>query len=225
MAFYVFASVLFLVSANRRPVPVAVAWLVVTLWAATVFRPFVINHAEPLWFAALLFATMFVGSVVSAWVRGKLPGATALAVYLLGMVTVVVVLRAQIHPHPLGIVPGIARWTTEAATLVGAYVVFGVAVLLRRLQVPRLFLWLGAVSYSLYLVHPLVYGSVPQIRHRPVWTLTMWLAITLGISGLTYRLVQRPSHELGRRLGRARSARAPQEPAAPEPELAAHAAP
>jgi peptidoglycan/LPS O-acetylase OafA/YrhL len=204
MAFYVLVSALFVARLHRRPVPVAAGWLLAALVAGTAFRPFMLNH-ESLWFALLLVATMFVGSVVAAWVRGNLGGGTALTVYLTALVTIVVVTRSQISPHPLGVVPGTARWTTEAATLITAYVIFGVAVLLRHHRVPRPLLWLGAISYSLYLVHPLVYGSVPAVRHRPVLTLARWLIATIAISALTYRFVERPFHDVGRRLGRRRA--------------------
>ncbi|MCU1464007.1 MAG: acyltransferase [Acidimicrobiales bacterium] len=203
MVFYGFASALFLTRLHRRPVPVAGLWIALALWAGLVFRPFLVNRAETLWFASLLFMTMFVGSVLSSWVRGKVPGATALIAYLGGIATVILVCHAQIDPHPVGVVPGIAHWTTEAATLVGAYLVFGAALLVRKARVPQPLLWLGTVSYSLYLLHPLVYGSVPQFRHHPVWTLATWLAVTIAISGLTYRVVELPFHELGRRIGRA----------------------
>jgi peptidoglycan/LPS O-acetylase OafA/YrhL len=218
MAFYVLVSVLFVAGLHHRPVRVAVAWLLAAVLAATTLGPVTINH-ESLWFALLLLGTMFVGSVVAAWVRGRLPGATALVVYIAGMVTVVLVTRAQIDPHPIGAAPGVVHWTTEAATLVGAYVLFGMAVLLRTRRVPAVLVWLGTVSYSLYLIHPLVYGSVPAIRHRPAWTLLWWLVITVAVSALTYRFVELPFHEIGRRIGQWRPAEAA------VPELVEQAAP
>jgi peptidoglycan/LPS O-acetylase OafA/YrhL len=65
------------------------------------------------------------------------------------------------------------------------------------------FVWLGRISYSLYLVHlPILigllhvcYGKIPLAA-----TLAIALVLIVVVSDLSYRLVERPSLLLGRRL-------------------------
>jgi peptidoglycan/LPS O-acetylase OafA/YrhL len=79
---------------------------------------------------------------------------------------------------------------------------------LRRVKIPRWCAWLGAISYSLYLLHPLVfdaYRSIP-VLHRThtmpdqVLFFAGLLAVIIGLSALTYYLVEQPMQRLGRRV-------------------------
>lgn len=76
-----------------------------------------------------------------------------------------------------------------------------------ELRVPRVAVWLGELSYALYLVHP----SVIEATHRlmgvlsPTWIGTQLmlfavnLALTLVLAMLLHRFVEHPSIALGRR--------------------------
>ncbi|MEB3245883.1 MAG: acyltransferase [Vampirovibrionales bacterium] len=72
--------------------------------------------------------------------------------------------------------------------------------------------WLGNISYSVYLIHAQI-GTVFMgliIAIRPAWFAEHWLALfaliavamalTLGISSLTYRWIEQPAVQLGRSL-------------------------
>jgi len=76
-----------------------------------------------------------------------------------------------------------------------------------ELRVPRVAVWLGELSYALYLAHP----SVIEATHRVVGRLASeWLgtqlmlfavnlALTLALAVLLHRYVELPSIALGRR--------------------------
>lgn len=76
-----------------------------------------------------------------------------------------------------------------------------------ELRVPRITVWLGELSYALYLVHP----SVIEATHRLVGVLSpQWIgtqlmlfvlnfALTLVLAVLLHRYVEQPSIALGRR--------------------------
>jgi peptidoglycan/LPS O-acetylase OafA/YrhL len=74
--------------------------------------------------------------------------------------------------------------------------------------VPAVLAWLGLVSYSLYLLHPLlidVYDSAPftQGQHAVGAQLAMgagFLAVLLACCALSYYLVEAPMQRLGRRV-------------------------
>ena len=79
---------------------------------------------------------------------------------------------------------------------------------MRRWKFPRWCAWLGMISYSVYLLHPLVfnaYRSVP-VLHRKHTMPDQFLffaglfAVIIALSALTYYLVEMPMQRLGRRV-------------------------
>ena len=97
------------------------------------------------------------------------------------------------------------QWTTSVL-LAGA--TFGVGLAVRRLRIPRWCAWLGVISYSVYLLHPLVfdaYRSVPVLHRKHTMPdqylfFAGLLAVIIGLSALTYYLVEKPMQRLGRRV-------------------------
>jgi peptidoglycan/LPS O-acetylase OafA/YrhL len=95
-------------------------------------------------------------------------------------------------------------------TLALAGATFAVGMACRHGKVPRVLAWLGLVSYSVYLLHPLlieVYDYVPWTRGRHPFLLQVVMAgafvlVLLGFSGLTHRLIEAPMQRHGRRLAR-----------------------
>ncbi|CAJ0792488.1 hypothetical protein LMG19083_02299 [Ralstonia psammae] len=76
-----------------------------------------------------------------------------------------------------------------------------------ELRVPRTGVWLGELSYALYLVHPSVIEATHRLvgRLAPEWICTQLmlfsvnLALTLVLAVMLHRYVERPSIALGRR--------------------------
>jgi peptidoglycan/LPS O-acetylase OafA/YrhL len=97
------------------------------------------------------------------------------------------------------------QWATSVL-LAGA--TFGVGLAMRRVKIPRWCAWLGMISYSVYLLHPLVfnaYRSVPVLHRRHTMPdqflfFAGLLAVIIAVSALTYYLVEQPMQRLGRRV-------------------------
>lgn len=82
----------------------------------------------------------------------------------------------------------------------------------------RLTDWLGRISYSIYLFHPVVFltllwwlsrqapGSWWRTQHLGVYLLVN-VALTLAIAAMVHRFIERPSIRLGHRLAEARGRR------------------
>jgi peptidoglycan/LPS O-acetylase OafA/YrhL len=97
------------------------------------------------------------------------------------------------------------QWTTSVL-LAGA--TFGVGLAVRKVRIPRWCAWLGVISYSVYLLHPLVfdaYRSIPVLHRKHTMPdqflfFAGLLAVIIGLSALTYYLVEKPMQRLGRRV-------------------------
>jgi peptidoglycan/LPS O-acetylase OafA/YrhL len=97
------------------------------------------------------------------------------------------------------------QWTTSVL-LAGA--TFGVGLAVRKVRIPRWCAWLGVISYSVYLLHPLVfdaYRSIPVLHRKhtmpdQILFFAGLLAVIFGLSALTYYLVEKPMQRLGRRV-------------------------
>ena len=60
-------------------------------------------------------------------------------------------------------------------------------------------MWLGAISYSLYLWHALVLRAISPTAYRPL-TFAVWLAATIVVSALSYRWIEQPFIRMGRSI-------------------------
>jgi peptidoglycan/LPS O-acetylase OafA/YrhL len=86
--------------------------------------------------------------------------------------------------------------------LTGVMVALGVTRFLRRPL--KSLTWLGAISYSIYLVHPFFLEWAAHTvslgaRFDP-GVFALYILATLALSSLSYRLIEKPSVGLGRAL-------------------------
>lgn len=89
----------------------------------------------------------------------------------------------------------------------GAYAFFGALLWFRRATFPRAALWLGRISYSIYIVHGLILQI--EIPVAPLVLVGIRLAAAVGVSSLTYRFVEEPFLRWGKTLSAARPRGAP----------------
>ncbi|MFD8630835.1 acyltransferase family protein [Streptomyces sp. NPDC059533] len=171
----------------------------------------------------MIFATMFSGTVLYRMERGQIERTQALL--SCGFVIVCGFLSGYMYNH------GWALWQTWSDSwkawsfaYLAAWAVFAAGMLLRKRRFPRWLSWLGAISYSLYLLHNPAIHAMNWILagHAPIesWTgralqFTTFMAALTLLSWLAYRLVELPFQNLGRRALKTVARRLP--PEAPEP--------
>jgi peptidoglycan/LPS O-acetylase OafA/YrhL len=154
------------------------------------------------WSGCVILALMFSGTLIYRAEQGQVNriAAAALVVAVLALATVAGTWHGARYGHHWEV-----QWATSVL-LAGA--TFGVGLAVRRWRVPRWCAWLGMVSYSVYLLHPLVfnaYRSIP-VLHRThtmpdqVLFFAGLLAVIIGLSALTYYLIERPMQRLGHRV-------------------------
>jgi peptidoglycan/LPS O-acetylase OafA/YrhL len=205
LVFYFSCSVLFLLGLHKRSLLNAYACLALSV-AGGIVAPFVLDHRMP--FAGMVYiSAMFLGTVLfRAW-KGTIARSSAV-VLLVANVTVMTVgawinfehFRGAKGPS-FGAEPGGAAnmFATMSAWLTG-YVLFLICLggLVRWFPPP--ITWLGRISYSVYLMHPVLL-AVTRERTWPAWVaLSLMLGGTLVLATLTYTYVERPMIHVGRRL-------------------------
>jgi peptidoglycan/LPS O-acetylase OafA/YrhL len=161
------------------------------------------------WEALSILALMFTGTMFYRAEQGQYPWRRAIAV---GVTVLGLAIVAGLwHSRAWGMSAHAEllwsrRWVS-AFLLAG--LTFAVGLAFRHLRWPRALTWLGLISYSVYLLHPLVievYHHVHPSRQHAFWlqvTLSAsLLAAVIALSSATYLLVERPMQNLGRWVGR-----------------------
>ncbi|WP_165969305.1 acyltransferase [Actinomadura sp. KC06] len=155
-----------------------------------------------------IIATMFAGTAVRGIQDGRLRTWPAVAmVAVVPAFTLVAGLRTptalalNANPAPLG-----PDWSIAVGA---AWLTFLGGLALRNRPMPRALVWAGMVSYSLYLLHPLVIQAIWHAAGRDpgnlpgpirlIWGVVL-VTLVLGSAAVAYRYVELPAQRLGRRL-------------------------
>ena len=149
------------------------------------------------WQGLLILAVMFAGTVVYRAQHGQIR--RSVAIWSLSVVTLCVI---GVH-WTNGVAP--RTWAINVAAVVATFLL---AYALRGRDVPGFLTWLGQISYSLYLLHAVILLFLPRIipnletQPFPVRLAAGlgYLAVALGVAWLSYRIVEQPGQDLGRRL-------------------------
>ncbi len=201
LVFYAAMSALLLLGWHRRSVLLSLSCSGICLLAAVLAEP-VLGRPAPL--ALFCLATMFTGTVFHRWhcgtVRLRTLAACVGTAGTSGTILLVSVLAGYEQPELGGtrsLVPMLTAW-------LGAYVLFCLGVALRARRTPWLLRRLGVLSYSAYLLQPLVLIAVPAVPGSALLSATLWVSVILAASSWSHRLIELPAVRWGRRTRRLR---------------------
>lgn len=164
---------------------------------ALVLVPF--NGTVPSWEGLVILAVMFLGTTIYRAENGQ-------CTWRFAAVTAAIVATCAVaSAYWWGDGDQFTRrgWTTAFLL---AVLTFAAGLALRSRRVPRVLTGLGTISYSVYLVHPVlltVIDSTAGRRRQDSLALEMaFFTLLLPLCLLTYRYIEAPSQTLGRRLAR-----------------------
>ncbi|MEV4281026.1 acyltransferase family protein [Actinoplanes xinjiangensis] len=179
------------------------------------------NQAKGGWEGFVILAVMFTGTALYRAEQGQISRwRAAPAVVAVLAATVIGTYGYGNMWNMVGKFPADRSWT---GGLLLAFAVFGLGMALRRQRVPGWLSWIGAISYSVYLLHYLVLalagdllrGSVEEPLPLKLALTAGYLAAVLGVSWLCYRLVELPFQSMGRNLSRRMDGQAPKPASTP----------
>jgi peptidoglycan/LPS O-acetylase OafA/YrhL len=158
-----------------------------------------LNGTVPLWEGLVILAVMFLGTAIYRAEHGQSPWRNA-------AYTAVVVVACAVgsaYGHGDGALFTRRGWITAFLL---AVLTFGIGLALRRQRIPRLLTGLGTISYSVYLVHPVLLavtdGTIGQSRRDSLVLEVTFFAVLLPLCALTHRYIEAPGQAWGRRLAR-----------------------
>ncbi|MGW2255056.1 acyltransferase family protein [Kitasatospora sp. NPDC001660] len=183
-----------------------------------------LNSRSSAFESMMIFATMFAGTVLYRLEHGQIDRVPA----ILCCAFVAVCGFTVGYLYNRG--PALGRtwsdsWMAFSFAYLAAWVLFAAGMLLRKRRFPRWLSWLGAISYSVYLLHnPLIHSMDWLLEgHAPIvsWKdrgiqFAAFAAALLVLSYASYRLVEIPFQNLGRKVMKAVNRRFPA-PVAPQP--------
>ncbi len=163
------------------------------------------------WEAFTILALMFAGTVLYRADQGQLTRSRAAAIT--AVVLALTLIGGLWHLHAAGDSLVLQRKWLITLSLAGLTFAAGLA--FRHRTVPGFLAWLGLVSYSVYLLHPVLLGVYwhlgwsHQAHSIPVQlaVTVAFLGVLLGSCWLTYRYVELPAQRLGKRVAASLEAR------------------
>jgi peptidoglycan/LPS O-acetylase OafA/YrhL len=161
-----------------------------------------VNQSWPYpWSGLIILALMFTGTLLYRAEQGEARWqvAAVIAVVVLALVIAAGLWHGAHYGHVWRV-----QWVSS---LLLAVATFAVGLAVRHRKIPAALAWLGLVSYSVYLLHPLVlnaYRATFGVHRHPFGVQLLIaagiLAVVLALSAVTYYAVEKPMQRLGRRV-------------------------
>lgn len=199
MAFYIAVSGLFIIGLLRRSLLVAYGALGFSILIGVIGSG-VLHLFEGGWLMVFYLATMFVGTVFYRKMKGD---NSFYALALLILVAVLVLFANTFlnlyNNASTGSFGGKSFWPVTNAVL-AAYLTFALFFHLRHFSYPKPFVYFGAISYSLYLNQAIIITLVMSNVNNPFLSASLAVVLIFMMSHITYRAVELPFVNLGRRF-------------------------
>ena len=200
MAFYVACSILFLIGILKRSN--TVAWIVLLFaFCYSIGVPLLLHHRVEM--AGVFYGvTLFAGTTLYRYHNGE-ASSLSIGVLLLAVgvfasygiwLNYVLLKKSDPLEH--------YNFASVETPWLAAYALFLLFYIIRARQFPGALIWLGRISYSLYLLHPLLLCLfVPDSITFSGWRFALFACSSLCLASATFFVIEQPMIRYGRQLG------------------------
>ena len=148
--------------------------------------------------AAAVFGSIIAGLALFRWFSGALSKKEALAINLLCVVVTVGSAVVNYSPTRLASDPLQPTQFCAIFSAITGYTFFLGMIALRDRQFPKWVLWLGKVSYSLYLLHPIALAVIPNNGNNVV-TGVLQIGLSVALAWFGYECIEVPCLDMAKR--------------------------
>lgn len=200
VAFYVACSLLFAAGVQARSTLWLWSGIVLSLLAALLYHA--VSHHALAATALGLVVTALYGTVAFRYFQGEV----SRAALLWPLPALFASIGVMAHIRGAASIGGVEDGTYASgasSTLLSwglGFALFGAAFLLRQRHFPALLLWLGRISYSLYLVHGSLRLVWPFALNSGLTGYPLLVMVAVPLSCATYALIEVPGNRLQHRL-------------------------
>jgi peptidoglycan/LPS O-acetylase OafA/YrhL len=200
MIFYTIVSVIFVAGLIKRSSLIAYAAMAVTFLLGVVGTTY-FGLFDKGWGTCLNLSTMFVGTVLYRLHKNEISPKEFYGVFacLIFVTLNITFWNLTYRTQPM------LKFVPYTAATLGAFALFLICYYFRNLKYPSAMVYLGVISYSIYLNQDIIYRIIPKTEY-PVLTAAIWLAGIFVLSVITYTYIEKPFIKLGRGSKQERSA-------------------
>lgn len=193
MVFYILVSVLFVLKQLSKTLLLAFA----AMGIALLLGGFAIGYlqlASSGWGLILSIATMFTGTVFYRYIKEEISFKQLFAIVTFAFITILTITYLNLYNKPQS---DLTFWSGTNGYIF-AYIVFIIFFCLRSLQYPKPLLFMGLISYSLYLMQAAVMPVVFSLLNDIVIGSTVCITCIIIVSWITYKYIENPFIKMGK---------------------------
>jgi peptidoglycan/LPS O-acetylase OafA/YrhL len=199
--FYFIISVVFVLGYIKKSVFLASIFLGISFFVGVVVIGYFHTFRSG-WGMIFYLSTMFMGTLFYRLDNKELSFRTFIVMIILAMLVLLSNTYINLYGHDKPELIGGSSFIPVTTAVIGAYLTFfAVAVIGKNVKFPRFLVFLGVISYSIYLVQGTVITATFGMADTPLLAFIKIVATVL-ISFVTYLFVEKTFIGIGKKLGK-----------------------